>query len=119
MNNRIDFEGVFHLFPSHGPVMSGYRPRHLLHENYQSSGIHTYPDRELVNPDEPTPVQVRLISPEAYPCCLWEGRALSILEGARLVGTLTVGRIINESLRVLSENYNSWWEEPAQIDTSR
>jgi len=116
MNNRIDFEGVFHLFPSHVAVMSGYRPQHLLHENYQSSGTHTYPDRELVNPDEPAPVHVQLISPEAYPCCLWEGRVLSILEGTRLVGTLTVRKIINKSLDVLQENYKSRWEEPAHLD---
>lgn len=56
MNNRIDFEGVFLLLPSHGAVQTGYRPQHLLPENYQSSGIHTYPDREFVNPDEPVQV---------------------------------------------------------------
>lgn len=112
---RIDFEGVFHLFPSHGPVLSGYRPQHLLHDNYQSSGNHTYPDREWVHPDEPSLVQVRLISPEFYPCCIWEGRVLSILEGSRLVGKLTIARIFNESLRVLPENYKPVWEEPAHL----
>lgn len=69
-----------------------------------------------MNPDEPAPVHVQLISPEAYPCCLWEGRVLSILEGTRLVGTLTVRKIINKSLDVLQENYKSRWEEPAHLD---
>lgn len=115
MINRVDFEGVFHLFPSHWAVMSGYRPQHLLHENYQSSGHHTYPDRGSVNPGEHAQVHVQLITPEVYPCCLWEGRVLSIMEGTRVVGTLTVGRINDESLRVLPENYKLRWEEPAHL----
>ena len=115
MSNRIDFEGVFHLLPSHGAVRSGYRPQHLLHENYQSSGMHIYLDRDLVNPDEWVPLQVQLITPEVYPCCIWEGRVLSILEGPRLVGEVTVNRILNDSLRVLPEHYKPMWEEPAHL----
>lgn len=115
MSNRIDFEGVFRLLPPHGAVKTGYRPQHLLHENYQSSGTHTYPDRDLVNPDESVPVQVQMISPEVYPCCIWEGRVLSIFEGARVVGELTVSRIFNDSLRVIPEHYKPMWEEPAHL----
>jgi hypothetical protein len=115
MNDRVDFEGVFHLLPSHGAVKSGYRPQHLLHENYQSSGIHTYPDREFVIPDEPVPVLVRLISPEVYPCCIWDGRVLSVFEGSLLVGVLTIVRVLNESLRVSPDLYKPLWKEPEDL----
>jgi hypothetical protein len=103
MNNRVDFEGVFHLLPPHGTVRSGYRPQHLLHENYQSTGFHIYPEREFVGPVERAHVQVRLITPEVYPCCLWE------------VGTLRVEKIINEILCVAPEQYKPLWEEPPHL----
>lgn len=112
MNNRVDFEGVFYLLPTHGTVRSGYRPQHLLHENYQSTGFHTYSEREFVEPGETAHVQVRLITPEVYPCCIWEGRVLSIFEGSRLVGTLRIERIMNEILRVAPEHYLPLWEGP-------
>ncbi|SHG63669.1 hypothetical protein SAMN05428948_1383 [Massilia sp. CF038] len=119
MNNRVDFEGMFHLLPVHGTVRSGYRPQHLLHENYQSSGNHIYPERECVEPGETAPVQVCLISPEIYPGCIWEGRVLSIFEGSRLVGTLRVVRIMNEILRVAPEQYKPLWEEPPHLIENR
>jgi translation elongation factor EF-Tu-like GTPase len=116
MNNRVDFEGVFHLLQTHRAVRSGYRPQHSLHQNYLSSGIHVYPERQLVEPGEAAQVQVCLITPSVYPCCIWEGRSLSIFEGSRLVGTLRVDRIINETLRVASELYKPWWEAPVHLD---
>lgn len=118
MNNRVDFEGVFHLLPTHGTVRSGYRPQHLLHENYQSSGVHIYSQREFVGPGETAHVQVCLITPEVYPCCIWEGRAISIFEGSRLVGTLTIRQIMNEILRVDPEHYKPVWEEPLHSSKS-
>ncbi|MCZ8075013.1 MAG: hypothetical protein O9341_12865 [Paucibacter sp.] len=115
MNRPFDFEGLFTLSASHGVVTSGYQPQHALHENYQSSGRHTYPDHGLVRPGEMARVEVHLISPEVYPHCLWEGRVLDVLEGSRQVGTLEITRIATEGLLVAPESYKQLWEEPAEL----
>jgi hypothetical protein len=115
MNRPFDFEGLFTLCASHGAVTSGYRPQHALHENYQSSGMHTYPSQGLVHPGETAAVEVHLISPETYARCIWEGRTLQVLEGSCIVGTLEVTRIVTESLRVDSEKYQSRWAEPVEL----
>ena len=118
MNMAPDFEGTFYVLPSDGrrtPVRSGYRPQHLIHENYQSSGDHTYPDQEWVNLGETARVHVRLISPACYPNCLWEGRVLQVLEGQKLVGLITITCIFNEVLRVSPEAYKPIWVEPAGL----
>ncbi|ROZ62576.1 hypothetical protein [Ramlibacter sp. WS9] len=109
-----DIEGEFHLFggAENARKYSGYRPQHEVHENYQTSGIHAYVDREFVDPGETVLVQVRLITPEVYPRCLWEGRELKVLEGAKHVGTLRVAKVINTSLRVEPDAYESVWVEP-------
>jgi translation elongation factor EF-Tu-like GTPase len=119
MNRLPDFEGEFHLAADHGPVTSGYRPQHALHDNYQSSGLHTYADRGAVGPGEVALVQVLLITPDVYPHCLWEGRTVSVLEGSRVVGTLKVSCVINESLRVAPEHYEPLWVEPAELRGAR
>jgi elongation factor Tu len=114
MQRAPDFEGTFSLSSSGRTtgVASGYRPQHSIHENYQTSGEHTYLDRELVEPGQSASVAVRLITPQAYPRCLWEGRILSVREGERIVGHLEVTRVINEALRTSADAYNPVWVEP-------
>src|SRR6266545_3508867 len=72
-----DFEGTFHLFSTAKPKLSGYRPHHAIHENYQTSGTHTYLDQDRVEPGETVRVAVHFITPHVYPHCIWEGRELS------------------------------------------
>lgn len=117
MEREPDFEGIFHLDAGYpGPAGSGvFRPHHAIHENYLTSGIHTYLDRELVHPGESAPVAVHFITPHFYPHCIWEGRDLLVQAGARLVGHLVVTRIINETLRVSPEAYNPRWVEPPEL----
>jgi translation elongation factor EF-Tu-like GTPase len=114
MQRSPDFEGTFHLLATgrRTPVASGYRPQHAIHENYQTSGEHTYLDREILELGQSAPVAVRFITPHVYPRCLWEGRELSVQEGVRVVGLLKVTHIINESLRVTPASYNSVWVAP-------
>ena len=113
MERPPDFEGVFLLLPGRGAaVQSGYRPQHVIHSNYQTSGEHKYLDVAKVNPGESARVAVRFITPEAYPRCLWKGRELSVQEGSRIVGRLTVTSILNEALRVTLESYSPVWVEP-------
>jgi hypothetical protein len=115
MNRPFDFEGLFTLSASHGPVTSGYRPQHALYDNYQSSGMHTYPEHGVVRPGDTATVEVHLISPEVYPHCLWEGRTLHVFEGSCLVGTLEVTRIATKGLRASPEKYQSRWLEPVEL----
>lgn len=108
-----DFEGIFQLLPSgRQPVRSGYRPQHAIHSNYQTSGIHTYLDCDLVKPGESARVAVHFVTPEVYPRCIWEGRELDVQEGSRIVGILTVTSILNEALRVNPKYYVPEWTEP-------
>ena len=118
MKMTPDFEGTFYVLPVNSritPVRSGYRPQHLIHQKYLSSGDHTYPDQECVNLGDSVRVLVRLISPEVYPNCIWEGRVLDVLEGSKKVGEITVRQIFNEVLRVSPEAYKPHWVGRSQF----
>ena len=112
-----DFEGEFYLFggAANARKYSGYRPQHEVHDNYQTSGMHTYIGREFVDPGEKVLVQVQLITPKVYPRCLWEGRQVKVLEGAKQVGTLRVTNLLNASLRVAPDAYEAVWVEPESL----
>ena len=56
----------------YSPINSGYRPNHLVRENYLTSGVHYY-DREKVLPGELVIGTRTFITPEACPNCFWEG----------------------------------------------
>ena len=113
-----DIAGEFHLFGGAANARKYsevYRPQHEVHVNYQTSGIHTYIDRDFVDPGETVLVQVRLLTPEVYPRCLWEGREVKVLEGAKHVGTLRVTNVLNPLLRVEPNAYESVWLEPGGL----
>lgn len=118
MNGQCDFEGAFHLVDSsqggkHHPVSSGYRPLHRLYDNVLSSGEHAYPDKARLAPGETAAVRVRLLTPEAYPGCLWPGRELDVMEGpARVIGKLTVTHILNAVLSGDAAAYSPHWTAP-------
>ena len=113
-----DFEGEFHVFTGvrTTPAFSSYRPQHEVHENYQTSGEHTYIGCDCVQPGETVKVEVRLITPQVYPHCLWEGRELRVLEGAKHVGNLRIKKLFNPLLNVTPEEYQSVWIEPLGLD---
>lgn len=116
MDRPVDLEGIFYLSPTGhtGPVVSGYRPQHVIHANYQTSGEHIYLDSDMVKPGDSVRVAVRFITPDAHPRCVWDGRELSVQEGSRVIGTLIVARVMNESLRVTPELYSPEWIAPIQ-----
>ena len=109
-----DLEGTLQLFAEgrRTPAASGYRPHHVIHENYWTTGIITFLDRELASPGDTLPVAVKFITPEVYPRCIWEGRDISVQEADRKIGILTVTRILNESLRVAPGEYSPIWVKP-------
>ncbi len=77
------------------PAFSGYRPNHLITEDYLTSGIHEYIDKEEVCPGETVKATITFITPDVYPHCLWLGREISVQEGGRVVGYAKITRIMN------------------------
>ncbi len=118
MNRAADFEGVLKLAAEggrSGPVRTGYRPGHRLYDNYISSGEHRFVGVDEIPVGGQANVEVWLITPAVYPGCLWDRRVIDVCEGTRVVGTLTVTRVLNESLRGSEEAYSSVWVEPAGL----
>jgi len=97
---RVRFE--FNGSRSH-PAWNGYRPAHLVKENYLTSGVHHYFDVEKVESNGAAEGTITFITPEAYPHCLWTGKRINIQEGGRVVGTAVVLEIYNGLLEVIDE----------------
>jgi len=81
------------------PTHDGYRPTHLVTENYLTSGLHRYYDVIEVPTDGRAKGTITFLSPDAYPACLWEGKRISIQEGAKIVGYATIIKIFNPVLK--------------------
>ncbi|MFT5127986.1 MAG: hypothetical protein ACI8W8_001594 [Rhodothermales bacterium] len=103
MKDQPDILARFRLFKAdHGGrsshVRSGYRPQHLVRDDYLASGTHQYLDIEVVAPGESARATVKFLAPEAYPKSMRPGCLLQVQEGARLVGILTVLEVYNSTL---------------------
>lgn len=96
-------------------MFTSYRPQHEVHENYQTSGHHTYIGCDSVRPGETAKVNVRLITPQVYPRCIWEGRSLRVLEGTKHVGNLLITRVWNPLLCTSPGKYEPQWVEPTGL----
>jgi elongation factor Tu len=117
MNRAPDCLGTLSLLPTDeggrkGFVLSGYRPQHLLHDNYQTSGLHEYFDVECLEPGQSASVKVWFITPEVYPQSLWPGRRIGVFEGARKVGSLLVHEVLNPVLAGCAESFTPVWSPP-------
>ena len=84
-------------------VAQGYRPDHLVKDNYLTTGVHHYYEVDSVPPDGTAKGTITFLSPESYPHCLWVGKKLRIQEGDRIVGYATITSIYNPLL-CLREN---------------
>ncbi|MGY3777123.1 hypothetical protein [Isobaculum melis] len=80
------------------PVRSGYRPDHLVKENYLTCGRHTYP-KEWVELGTTILGTIKFIDPESYPNSLSIGQKLSFQEGNKIVGYAEITRIYNKLLK--------------------
>lgn len=78
---------------------NGYRPAHLVSDNYLTTGVHHYHEVDSVSPNGSAKGTITFISPEAYPKTLWEGKRIRIQEGNRIVGYATIIKIYNPILR--------------------
>lgn len=81
------------------PAFDGYRPEHLVMENYLTTGVHHYYDIKQISPNESAKGTITFITPEMHPHCLWIGKKINIQEGARIVGEATVVKIFNPILK--------------------
>ncbi len=98
-NQEPDVEVLFEFNGTRKtPAADGYRPHHLITDNYLTTGVHHYYDVQTVQPDGTAKGTITFITPEAYPHCLWVGKKLNIQEGARIVGYVTILKIFNPIL---------------------
>jgi elongation factor Tu len=93
----FEFNGVRKV-----PIYDGYRPAHLIKDNYLTSGIHHYYNVTTVLPNETAIGTITFITPEAYPSCLWIGKKINIQEGERIIGFATITKILNPILENLN-----------------
>ena len=117
MNRPPDVEAILTLLPtSEGgrehPAFSGYRPNHLVRQDYLTSGTITCLDSELIAPGESGRVQITYITPEVYPHCMWEGRVVRVQEGGRLIGHARITAVLNSQL-LGSPGANDQGSQPA------
>ena len=85
------------------PIYDGYRPAHLVKDDYLTTGIHKYNEVECVYPNTRVKGTITFITPEAYPNCLWIGKEIIIQEGSIVVGKATVVKVLNKTLEVSCE----------------
>lgn len=99
MNRIPDVEAIFEFNGTRkNPAYDGYRPAHLVMDNYLTTGIHHYYGVESVPPNGTVKGTITFLSPELYPHCLWIGKKIRIQEGARIVGCAAITAIYNSSL---------------------
>lgn len=80
------------------PIYDGYRPVHLVTENYLTTGVHHYRGVESMPSNGIVQGTITFITPEAYPHCLWIGKRICIQDGGRIIGYATVTDIYNPLL---------------------
>lgn len=101
MQIKPDIEAVFE-FTKLRKVYEGYRPAHLVREDYLTTGVHNYYDTGKEANDKLMGT-ITFISPEKYPGCMWIGKKIKMYEGRNLVGYATVTKVFNPLL-IASEN---------------
>lgn len=102
--NEPDVEVLFEFNDTRKtPVVDGYRPDHLIVDNYLTTGVHHYYDVKQVSPNGIAKGTITFLMPEAYPHCLWVGKKINIQEGERIVGYATIIKIYNSLLAMEKE----------------
>lgn len=77
-------------------LYQGYRPAHMVKENYLTTGVHKYYNME--NLEGEIKGTITFISPEDYPASLWKGKKIEMYEGSQLIGYVTILQIFNPVL---------------------
>ena len=101
MNNTPDIEVVFEFNGTKKrSVTNGYRPNHLIKDDYLTTGVHQYYEVDTVSPTGSAKGTITFITPEVYTHCLWIGKRICIQEGSHIVGYATVTKIFNSILEI-------------------
>lgn len=75
MNATPDVEVIFEFNSARKTaVADGYRPTHLVTDNYLTTGIHHYYEVDTVSVNGRAKGTITFLTPEAYPHCLWVGK---------------------------------------------
>lgn len=100
MKLNPDVEAIFE-FTGHrkNNVCNGYRPAHLICDDYLTTGLHSY-YKQKHNFDDKIVGTITFISPEYYPNSIWVGKKIEMYEGKRLVGYAIITKIFNEILLI-------------------
>lgn len=98
-NLEPDVEALFEFNGARDYIIAdGYRPAHLVTDDYLTTGVHHYYDVRIVLPNGTAKGTITFITPEEYPHTLWVGKKLTMQEGARIVGYATILKIFNPIL---------------------
>lgn len=98
MQVKPDVEAIFEFIGSRKDnLYEGYRPAHLVREDYLTTGMHSYYNLEN-STKQNLKGTITFISPEAYPGCLWVGKRITMYEGKTIVGFATITKIFNPIL---------------------
>lgn len=98
MHLKPDVEAIFEFVGNRKDNwFEGYRPSHLITDDYLTTGIHSYYNQEKSSVNE-IKGTITFISPEDYPACLWKGKKIKMYEGKNVVGYATVTSIFNPLL---------------------
>ena len=99
MDRAPDVEVIFEFNDTRlNPAADGYRPAHLITDDYLTTGIHHYYKMNSVPPNGTAKGTITFLTPEAYPHCLWIGKRINIQEGDCVVGYATITKIFNPLL---------------------
>ncbi|MBL8310176.1 MAG: hypothetical protein JNL19_07130 [Burkholderiales bacterium] len=82
---------------------SGYRPEYGIRPDYWTCTHHEFEEASGVSTGQSVNARIWFISPEVYPHTLWIGRQLVVREGARIVGSAIVVRVVNPLMLSLDE----------------
>lgn len=94
-----DVEAVFVFNTSRmSAVKDGYRPAHLIKDNYLTTGVHHYYDTGCVPPGGKAKGTIKFITPEIYPNSLWCGKKIQFQEGKKVVGYAIITKVLNPIL---------------------
>jgi elongation factor Tu len=99
LERKPDVEVVFEFIGIRKtPARNGYRPDHLIKNDYLTCGVHNYYNIEEMPPNGISRGTITFISPESYPSCLWVGKRINIQEGSKIIGYATIKKILNPIL---------------------
>lgn len=91
---KPDIEVIFEFCNKNAKICNGYRPSHLIKENYLTTGVHHY-NSECSTKLDKVSGTITFISPEEYPHTMWLGKRIQMYEGSRCIGYAEVTKILN------------------------